>query len=184
MGTGLLLCREKERLSPLIRGGTGSYSLLETQPHELPDRLESGTPNTSGICGIGEGVRFLQENGRETLYRHEIACLQHVYERLSQNSIIRFYTPYPKSGSTAPVLSLNVGKIPSEQTAAELDGYGIAVRAGLHCAPWAHRRFGTIEQGTVRLSPSAFSTLEEADYIAKVFLKIAEKTLHRQKNML
>ena len=59
-----------------------------------------------------------------------------------------------------------------------LDEDGIAVRAGLHCAPAAHRHFGTLEQGTVRLAPSVFNTEQEADYICKVFLKIAEKTLH------
>lgn len=179
MGTGLLLSREKHAVSPLVRGGTGSYSMLFTQPEELPDRLESGTPNTSGICGLRAGLRFVREKGRETLYRHEIRCLQHVYRRVSGHPGIRLYTPYPTVGQTAPVLSLNVGDVPSEEVAAVLNTHGIAVRAGLHCAPCAHRRFGTLQQGTVRLASSAFSTEEEAETIAKVFLQIAEKSLHR-----
>lgn len=179
MGTGLLLCREKERIRPLMRGGTGSYSLRMEQPAELPDRLESGTPNTSGINGIRAGLRFLRTKGRETVYQHEIRCLQYVYESLAVDSAVRFYTPYPTVGSTATVLSLNIGEIPSEQVAQQLDEHGIAVRAGLHCAPSAHRRFGTLQQGTVRLAPSAFSTLEEAKYITKVFSQITEKTLRR-----
>jgi len=178
MGTGMLLCREPNGLPPLVRGGTGSYSLLSEQPPDLPDRLESGTPNTPGICGIRAGLQFVREKGRERIHRHEICCLQRVYERLAGHRAIRLYTPYPVPGKVAPVLSLNVVDIPSEETAALLDSRGIAVRAGLHCAPWAHRRFGTLEAGTVRLAPSAFSTLEEADEIAKVFLQIAEKTLH------
>lgn len=179
MGTGLLLCREMQQLPPLVRGGTGSYSLQPEQPDELPDRLESGTPNTCGIGGIQAGVRFVQSKGQEAIYQHEIRCLQRIYGRLSGHKAIRLYTPYPMPGKTAPVLSLNVADLPSEETAALLDTHGIAVRAGLHCAPWAHRRFGTLRQGTVRLSPSAFSTADEADAIAKVFLQIAEKTLHR-----
>jgi len=179
MGTGLLLCREERQIPPLMRGGTGSYSLRQEQPDELPDRLESGTPNTCGIGGIQAGIHFVQSKGREAIYQHEIRCVQHLYRQLSGHSDIRLYTPYPMPGRTAPVLSLNVADLPSEKTAALLDGHGIAVRAGLHCAPWAHRRFGTLQQGTVRLSPSAFSTTDEADAIAKVFLQIAEKTLHR-----
>ena len=184
MGTGLLLCRETEKVQPLVRGGTGSLSLHTEQPSDLPDRLESGTPNTAGICGIRAGVDFVREKGIETIYGHEIACLQHIYERLSSHAAVRLYTPYPQRGKTAPTLSLNIGDLHSETVAEMLNGYGIAVRAGLHCAPWAHRRFGTLEQGTVRLAPSAFSTIGEAEEIAKVFLRIAEKSLRIQKNML
>ena len=82
------------------------------------------------------------------------------------------------------MLSLNVGALPSEQVAAWLDEERIAVRAGWHCAPAAHRHFGTLEQGTVRLAPSAFSDENEAENICKVFLKIAQKSLHYKENML
>lgn len=178
MGVGILLCREKDRVLPLVRGGTGSHSLSPEQPKELPERLESGTPNTGGICALHAGVEFVNEKGRETIYRHEIKLLQYVYDHLKECPAMRFYTPRPQEKETAAALSLNVGETPSEQVAALLDARGIAVRAGLHCAPCAHRRFGTLELGTVRLAPSAFSTWEEAAYICKVFLQIAEKTLH------
>lgn len=178
MGTGLLLCREQKKISALVRGGTGSHSLSLEQPEELPDRLESGTPNVSGICGIRAGIEFVKNKGQAAVYAHEVSCLQFLYDRLVDNPHILFYTPRPQVGNSAPVLSLNVAGLPSEQTAALLDEQGICVRAGLHCAPTAHRRFGTWEQGTVRLAPSAFSTLSEAEFICKVFLKIAEKTLH------
>ena len=178
MGTGMLLCRSQASLPPLICGGTGSHSLSLRQPEELPDRLESGTPNTAGICGIRAGVEFVQNKGILTIYEHEMCCLQHVYDHLVSYSSIRFYTPRPMIGQSAPVMSLNVVEIPAEQTAALLDEKGIAVRAGLHCAPCAHHHFGTMEQGTVRLAPSVFSTEEEAAYICKVFLEIAKKSLH------
>ena len=178
MGTGLLLCRERTRLPALVRGGTGSHSLSLQQPEELPDRLESGTPNVSGICGIRVGIDFVRNRGQAAVYDHEIRCLQTVYDRLAENPAVRLYTPRPRMGETAPVLSLNVDGYTSEQTAALLDGEGIAVRAGLHCAPSAHRHFGTVEQGTVRLAPSVFSTAEEAAYIAGIFCKIAQKRLH------
>lgn len=178
MGTGLLLCRETERIPPFVRGGTGSYSVLTEQPGDLPDRLESGTPNTPGICGLRSGLHFVKQRGREEIYSHEIACLQRIYERLAGHNRVRFYTPFPKRGKSAPVLSLNVEGIPSEKVAEWLDEQGVAVRAGLHCAPWAHRKFGTLSEGTVRLAPSAFSTMEESEIISKLFLKITEKSLH------
>lgn len=178
MGTGLLLCRERTKIPAFVRGGTGSHSLSLQQPEELPDRLESGTPNVPGICGIRAGVAFVQGKGQAAVYDHEIRCLQAVYDRLKDHPTIRLYTPRPRVGETAPVLSANVDGFTSEQTAALLDAEGIAVRAGWHCAPCAHRHFGTIEQGTVRLAPSAFSTLEEATYIVEVFYKIAQKRLH------
>ena len=178
MGTGLLLCREPHGIPPLVRGGTGSYSLKPQQPSDLPDRLESGTPNTPGICALSRGLQFVRQQGIQRIHRHEIACLQRVYERLAGCGRIRFYTPYPTPERAVPVLSLNVEGLPSEEVARQLDSRGVAVRAGLHCAPWAHRRFGTLSTGTVRLSTSAFSTPEEAETVSKVFLQIAEKSLH------
>ena len=112
------------------------------------------------------------------MYEHEIRCLQYVYDCLRVCPEICLYTPRPMAGQTVPVLSLNIGHLPAEQVASVLDEKGIAVRAGLHCAPAAHRHFGTLEQGTVRLAPSVFSTQAEAEYICKVFLEIAKKSLH------
>lgn len=178
MGTGLLLCREPDKIPPLVCGGTGSYSLQPDQPSELPDRLESGTPNVLGICGLRAGVSFIQRKGRQRIYSHEIHCLQQIYDRLSGHPKIRVYGMRPTIDKTAPVLSLNVGEIPSEQLGQRLSEYGLAVRAGLHCAPWAHRRFGTLTQGSMRLAPSAFTTEKETEQVCKLFLQIAEKSLH------
>ena len=184
MGTGLLLCRERERISPLLRGGTGSYSRLPEQPHELPDRLESGTPNTPGLCGLLAGLEFVRAQGRERIYRHELGLLQQLYDRLRELPGIRLYTPRPAVGRSAPVLSLNVEGVPSEQVGEALAAAQIAVRAGLHCAPLAHTRFGTLPDGTVRLAPSAFSTANEVEQICKFFIHFTQKTLHPAKNML
>lgn len=184
MGTGLLLCRPGVELRPLTRGGTGSGSLSPAQPEELPDRLESGTPNTPGLCALLAGIRFVEERGRDRIYTHEITLLQQVYDRLEEHPGVHFFTARPERGVCAPVLSLQVEGYASEQVAALLDTYGIAVRAGLHCAPLAHRHFGTLPAGTVRLAPSVFSTSSGAEQIVKVFLQIAEKTLHTRENML
>lgn len=180
MGIGLLLCRERERLRPLVRGGTGSYSRLPEQPDELPDRLESGTPNTPAICGLLAGLRFVREQTPERIYRHELTLLQGIYDRLQEageEREIRLYGERPEAGKNAPVLSVNVNGLPSEALGERLAAFNVAVRAGLHCAPLAHRRFGTLETGTVRLAPSAFSTKAEAEQICKIFIQITQKTL-------
>lgn len=184
MGMGLLLCRERTRVPSLIQGGTGSYSMLAAQPDELPERLESGTPNLLGISGMQAGLRFVEQKGRERIYRHEMELLGLVYQRLSDTQGVCLYTRKPQFGTSAPVLSLNVSGVASEDVARELDRHGVAVRAGLHCAPLAHRHFGTLPRGTVRLAPSAFSTRQEAETICKLFHQIAQKTLHTKKNML
>ncbi len=178
MGMGLLLCRERSRVPSLVQGGTGSYSMVATQPDELPERLESGTPNLLGISGLQAGLRFVEQQGRENVYAHEIALLSLVHQRLNDTQGISLYTQNPTVGVSAPVLSVNVEGLPSEDVARELDRYGVAVRAGLHCAPQAHRHFGTLPRGTVRLAPSAFSTRTQAEVICKLFHQIAQKTLH------
>lgn len=184
IGMGLLLCRERALVPSLVQGGTGSYSMMPAQPDELPERLESGTPNLLGICGLRAGLRFVEQRGRETIYRHELALLSFVYQRLSDTQGVTLYTQKPQLGASAPVLSVNIDGMPSEDVARELDRHGVAVRAGLHCAPLAHRHFGTLPRGTVRLAPSVFSTQLEAERICKLFHRIAQKTLHRKKNML
>ena len=107
-----------------------------------------------------------------------------MYDRLQGNPRIRLYTPRPEMGKNAPVLSLTVEGVPSEQVGEQLAMANIAVRAGLHCAPLAHTRFGTLPDGTVRLAPSAFSTAKEVEQICKFFIHFTQKTLHPAKNML
>ncbi len=184
MGMGLLLCRERERVPSLIQGGTGSYSMLAAQPDELPERLESGTPNLLGICGLRAGLRFVEQQGRERIYRHEMDLLSLVYQRLNDTQGVSLYTQKPTFGASAPVLSVNVDGVSSEEVARQLDQHGVAVRAGLHCAPLAHRHFGTLPRGTVRLAPSVFSTRVQAETICKLFHQFAQKSLHTSKNML
>lgn len=174
MGIGLLLCRDT-RLSPLFRGGTGSRSLDPEQPTELPDRLESGTPNVPGIIGLKAGLDFLHRQGRSRVYAHELGLVQRLYDQLKPLPRLRLYSPRPAYLQTAPVLSLNVEGLPSEELARRLDEVGIAVRAGLHCAPMAHRHFGTLPDGTVRFVPSAFSTQQEIGAICKFFMGIVQK---------
>lgn len=183
MGTGLLLCREKT-LSPLMEGGTGSMSLRAEQPDELPDRLESGTINVPGICGLHAGVRFVSERGCEEIAARETMLMQRLYDRIGECDGITVHSPRPTLDVMVPLVTLTVAGQPSEQTAARLSDAGIASRAGLHCAPTAHRFLGTVATGAVRLCPSVFTTVDEVDITAKILTQIAKKTLQSSQSVI
>lgn len=147
----------------IIEGGTGSSSLMLSQPDFLPDRLESGTLNNSSVIGLGAGIDFVTQKGMSKIYSHELGLVSFVYKELEKNSNAVLYTPMPEKNKFAPIMSFNYKDYQSEKTAALLAEKGIAVRAGLHCAPLAHRSFGTQERGTVRFSPSVFTTFRDCE---------------------
>jgi len=160
MGSGVLLCAGEHPLDTLIEGGTGSRSLDPSQPEDFPDRLESGTLNLPGICGIRAGIDFIR--GKDVM-AHEMRLITRAWDALSAISGVTLYTDYPASEHSVPLLAFNLDGVSSEETAAVLDADGIAVRAGLHCAPGAHRHFGTLDTGAVRIAPSIFSTSRDID---------------------
>ena len=176
MGTGLLLCGDVP-LPPLMQGGTGSYSLSPQQPDDLPDRLESGTLGVPGICGLLAGLRFVRRQGVDRIAAHETAVMRRFYDIVAACPSVRLYTARPDAAHGVPLVTLNVDGLPSEETAARLAAAGVAVRAGLHCAPSAHRRLGTLRDGAVRFCPSVFTTAAEAETAAKILCKIARKAL-------
>lgn len=169
-GTGLLLCCKDTELYSLIQGGTGSLSLETSQPDFLPDALESGTLNVPGIAGLREGIRFVAKR-REEIFLREKALLRRTVELLSDLPLELFYQEDCQSG----VLSFRVKGREPEDICQALAGRGICVRGGLHCAPLAHRTAGTLPEGTVRLSFSAFNTREETEQLARI-LKESLKT--------
>ena len=163
-GTGLLLCGGAAE--PLLEGGTGSVSLRQEMPDFLPDRLEAGTHNIAGIAGLLEGLRFLR---RRDVRRREQAGLavreekliRRLGEGLSRLPGTEVYLAPRDSGAQSGVLSFRVQDRDCEELGELLGRRGIALRAGLHCAPLAHRTAGTLESGTLRASVSAFTLPEE-----------------------
>ena len=143
-GTGLLLCgREGE---PLLCGGTGSESALQDMPSFLPDRMEPGTLNVPGFAGLREGLRYLNRVGTATIHEQEHSQLVKCVKGLKTLGMKVF------SGShQAATISFLPG-MDTEEAAEKLSRLGVAVRAGLHCAPYAHESAGTLETGTVRVS--------------------------------
>lgn len=143
-GTGLLLCNRNPE--PLLRGGTGSNSLSYEMPDFLPDMAEAGTLNVPGIAGLSAGLEYLQKKGIHKLYAAEVKQRKRCSEGLRQMGL-RVFTGEHQCGTVSFVPTMDC-----EEAAALLAGRGIAVRAGLHCAPLAHESAGTLESGTVRIS--------------------------------
>ena len=162
-GTGLLLC--KGGGEPLLYGGTGSYSREQQMPPELPDRLEAGTLNVPGYAGLREGLRYLNKTGVETIFRREHRLLESCIQGLRKAGMKVFAGPHQ-----AATVSFLPG-MDCEEAAAVLARQGIAVRAGLHCAPYAHESAGTLETGTVRVSIGYDTFPEEIT----AFLRAASK---------
>ena len=143
-GTGLLLCRDGGE--PLLFGGTGSLSRLQSMPDGLPDRLEPGTLNVPGYAGLREGLRFLRQTGVERIFQKEHRLLRSCVDGLLKTGMKVYAGPHQ-----AATVSFLPG-MDGEAAAEILARKGIAVRSGLHCAPFAHESAGTLETGTVRVS--------------------------------
>ena len=169
-GTGLLLCGEWPTL-PLLSGGTGSVSRLRRMPDDLPDRLEAGTHNMPGIAGLLEGLRFIRRTGLQQIARQEREVVSAAAEYLRKIPQVHLYADENFANQTG-VLSFTVDGMDCETVGALLAEKGIAVRAGLHCSPLAHQTAGTGENGTVRLSVSAFNTTKQAEIFAGELRKI------------
>lgn len=159
-GTGVLLCGDGIQPRPLLEGGTGSLSIQQQMPDFLPDRLEAGTHNMPGIAGLLAGVRYVRQRGTEKILDRERHLTQQAAEGLSQIPKLRVYAE-PKMQNQTGVLSLTAENWDAEELGVALARRNIAVRAGIHCSPLAHRSGGTLETGTVRVSVSDFNTPEE-----------------------
>lgn len=162
-GTGLLILGKDVNLLPLMEGGTGSKSLELTQPDFYPDRLEAGTLNSVGICGLGAGIDFVRKQGINRIYQHEIGICRMVFRSFQKFPHVELYTDRFEPGERAPVLIFNIKGKTSEEITSFLNDKGFALRGGLHCAPLVHQALGTEKNGAVRFSPSAFNTKAEAE---------------------
>ncbi len=171
-GTGLLLALD-DRIAqhPLLAGGTGSLSEQMQQPDFLPDALESGTPNVPGAAGLAAGIAFVRAVGPAEILAHERALMREFVRALEQEERLECFGHPMQTG----VLSLRAAGVPCETLAEELARRQVAVRAGLHCAPLAHRTAGTERTGTVRFSLSFYSTAFQLEQTADLLKQMVKK---------
>ena len=172
---GIILTKEMaQTLTPLIAGGTGSFSHLETMPTHMPDTFESGTLNLPGIIGLNEGLSYIESVGMENIHNHELALSKTFLEGLQDIEHINVIGKQNLQDRTA-VVSITIDGMDAASIAYELEStYHIMTRVGLHCAPRAHQTLGTYPEGTVRFSFGYANTLEDVETALSALNTIAK----------
>jgi cysteine desulfurase family protein len=170
-GTGALYVGPRARLRPWREGGTGGDSSSETQPREYPYFLEGGTPNVLGIAGLSAGIRFVEERGLASIHAHEVELVERLWQQLEQLGFTVF--GHRDHARRVGTISFRSDSLPAPELGGILDeAFDIAIRPGLHCAPYIHRALGTFPDGAVRVSPGPFSTTDDIDALVTALREI------------
>ncbi len=178
-GTGGLYVRPGIQLRPTLRGGTGSRSEEDRHPSFLPDLLEAGTLNAVGLAGLASGVRFILKETVKKIREKEKALLKRLLEGLKEIEFLEIYSS-PQPETNLSTVSVNFSSLNPSEVGYLLDKrFGIMVRVGLHCSPWAHQTIGTYPRGTVRISMGYFNTFQEVDYLIEAFWEISKLAKRR-----
>jgi cysteine desulfurase family protein len=171
-GTGALYVGPAAIVGVWREGGTGGDSSSETQPRDYPYFLEGGTPNVLGVAGLSAGVKYVSERGLARIHQHEVELVERLWKRLEE---IGGYEVFGHRDMSRRVgtLSFRSEALPAAEIGGILDqAFEIAIRPGLHCAPYIHRAIGTFPDGAVRVSPGPFNTVEDIDTLANALAEI------------
>jgi cysteine desulfurase family protein len=171
-GTGGLYIHPDLELEPFIHGGTGSKSEDTDMPNIRPDRYEGGTPNTVGIAGLNEGVKFVLNETVQKIHHKEWELTQHLMSGLLGLPDIRILGPDMNEDRTG-IVAFSLPHIDASEMSFILDqSFNIAVRSGYHCTPLAHETAGTLAGGAVRASVGYSTTMEEVEYLVDAVKEI------------
>ena len=174
---GIILTKEMaQTLTPLIAGGTGSFSHLETMPTHMPDAFEAGTLNLPGIIGLNEGLSYIESQGMENIHNYELALAQAFLEGLQSIDVVNIIGKQDIQDRTA-VISITIDGIDPASIAYELESnYHIMTRVGLHCASRAHQTLRTYPEGTVRFSFGYANTHKDVESALSALHRILKNT--------
>jgi len=179
-GTGALWVHPDIKLKPFRAGGTGAYSEAEFQPDERPFIFEAGTPNLHGLAGLHASLGYIMERGVEDIHTHELDLCKMAFAGLNEIGGINIYRADFKEPRGA-VLGFNIDNIPPAEAAMALyTEFGIVVRQGLHCAPYAHKAMGTFPEGTIRVSTGAFNTENDINRLLEAVKALGRGTAPRE----
>ena len=173
-GTGGMYLRKGVNIKPLLSGGSGVQSYSKTHPLQMPAALEAGTLNSHGIAGLAAAVEYINETGINTIRHKEQQLMSAFYNGVKDINGVTVYGDFSAPDRCATV-ALNIADYASEKVSDVLfSDYGIATRAGAHCAPLMHTALGTVQQGAVRFSFSHLNTMEEVTAAVNAVKEIAE----------
>lgn len=172
-GAGFLILAESLPLSPLVFGGSGSLSTSPSMPKDSPERFEAGTLPTPAIFALRAGLKEVRTRGVSQISEKIRRLEAYLKERLADIPSLRQVLP-EESGSG--IISFNAQGLSPALLGELLDGNGIALRSGLHCAPLAHKALGTEKEGTLRLSLGYTNTQRECE----IFLSRLNAILKKQ----
>ena len=176
-GIGGLVIADKidvSQIEPLICGGTGSRSESEEQPNDLPDKFESGTANLVGIAGLGAGLKWIQEQGIDEIRNYMERLFQTLINGLTVLPKVKVYGTLDPERSVA-IVSFKIEGMQVSEIGLRLDEeYGLLSRVGLHCAPAAHKTIGSFPEGTVRLAPGVFTTMNDTKEAIQAIKRVVQ----------
>lgn len=175
LGTGALYVGPGIELEPLVYGGTGTDSGNTYQPDALPDHYEAGSHNALGLAGLKAACEFIEQVTPAAAGTHKAALAKRLATATAGLAGVRYFGPADCSRQ-AGVCSFQVAGWDPSEVAVVLDReFGIMARAGLHCAPLAHKTLGTLTQGTVRFSFGWYNTEAHADAAAAALAAVAAR---------
>jgi cysteine desulfurase / selenocysteine lyase len=171
-GTGALYVSPRVKIKEWREGGTGGDSSSETQPKEFPYYLEGGTPNVVGVAGLSAGIQWVESEGLEKIHAHELGLTERLRQQLEGIGGLEIFG-HRETNRRVGTLSFRSEALPATELGGILDqAFDIAIRPGLHCAPYIHRSLGTFPDGTVRVSPGPFNTAADIDRLAGALREI------------
>jgi cysteine desulfurase / selenocysteine lyase len=174
---GLVIGRRVDvgRMKPLKHGGTGSHSAFEEQPDFLPDKFESGTLNVAGLAGLEAAIRWIMDRGIEAIHARHQDMTRRLIDGLSDISGIKLFGPHDPKAQVDTV-SFNLDALSPSDAGFILDeDFQVQCRIGLHCAPAAHRTFGTYPDGTIRFAPGIFTADADIDHALAAVQQLARR---------
>lgn len=172
-GTGGIYVRPGVEIKPLKRGGSGIETYNKNHPTQMPTALEAGTLNSHGIAGLNAALTYIEETGVEHICQLALERMWQFYEGVCDIPGVTVYGDF-SGKERVPIVSLNIEDFDSAEVSDELlTEYGIATRAGGHCAPLMHEVLGNVEQGAVRFSFSHFNTQEEVEKAISAIRELA-----------
>lgn len=156
-GTGGLCCKEKDKIVPLLQGGTGILGNEYVNPKAFPEGLEAGTLNMPAIWALGSAINYVSEHMEENQLkeRHLVDTL------LKELNEMGSVTIYDNEFERVSTIGINIEGHTSDEVVKYLDDNDVCVRGGIHCAILAHEALNTVSTGVVRISLSPSNTEEE-----------------------